>query len=274
MLESLPLDEIGKEFQALWTCAVGYIKRLGEGSLTWFKGNLYAPLFEHFSFRLGNQLFFVRLEDLEARLQVPSTLDSLFKIAEACNGRALIMPMRSMGGIWLPTVPGWGLLDAKTRQPVNPKNLVTTDLIELTDWELHDMAVHGVVLSLGGKKLHSYTNHPGISPSIWYEGESGREWIIVRYAKYPELDAPPPGNWEHICESCLERGCGNGFFAVVVFAEKNPFTGLPSENKSLYREGNILIRFQPFRLFRKKGTSIITPSCDIPPKDESHRPSL
>ncbi|MDR2461207.1 MAG: hypothetical protein LBE38_10610 [Deltaproteobacteria bacterium] len=252
MLEKIALDEITKEFKACWSCAVAYVKRLGDKDLSWFKANLYSPLFEHFSFRLGNQLFFVRLEDKEGRLLVPGTLERLFTISEACHGHALIMPMRSIGGIWLPSEPGWGLLDARTYEPVNPKNLVTTEQIPYTDWELHDMAVHTIALSLPGKKLLSFSNHPSISPSIWYEGDSGTEWVIVRYAKHPELDAVPPGNWEDVCESCYKRSMGLGFFGVVVFAERSLATGVPTAQKELYRGGNIIYRINPLRVFRKK----------------------
>ncbi|MDR2350513.1 MAG: hypothetical protein LBF41_07865 [Deltaproteobacteria bacterium] len=257
MPSKTPASEINREFRALWTCAMGYVRRLSEESLTWFKGNLNGPIFEHFSFRLGNQLFFVRLEDSENRLHVPGTPESLFEISEACDGHPLVMPMRYVGGLWLPTLPGWGLKDARTGEPVNPKNLVTSELIRYTDWELHDMAVHTVALTLGKRKLHTITNHPAISPSIWYDGDSGLEWIMVRYARHPESDAPPPANWAQICESCFERGAGNGYFAVVVFAEKDPRTGLPAENMPLHRGADILINYQPFRLLERKDRPLV-----------------
>jgi hypothetical protein len=34
--------------------------------------------------------------------------------------------------------PGWGLLDAETRNPVDPAALVTDEKIEMTPWEVHD----------------------------------------------------------------------------------------------------------------------------------------
>jgi hypothetical protein len=264
MPDRMPYDEISREFRALWTCAISYVRRLSEDRLSWFKANLHAPMFEHFSFRMGNQLFFVRLEDSEGRLSMPGALENLFEIAEACQGHPLIMPMRHNGGLWLPTVPGWGLVEAKTRTPVDPKALVTAELIEYSAWELHDMAVHAVALTLGKKKLKSITNHPDISPSIWYEGDSGAEWMIVRFARHPESDASPPGNWAQLCDSCYERGTGNGYFAVVVFAEKDPITGLPAENRPLYRGGNILINYQPFRLLKRKSPLIIPAAPEIP----------
>jgi hypothetical protein len=263
MPDSIPHGEITREFRAMWTCGVGYVRKLSEDSLVWFKGNLYAPIFEHFSFRMGNQLYFVRLEDSEGRIHSPGTLEGLFEIAEACDGHALIMPMRYNGGIWLPTIPGWGLTDAKSKEQVDPKSLVTSELKEYTDWELHDMAVHAVALTLDKRKLRSITNHPGVSPSIWYDGDSGVEWIIVRYARHPESDAAPPGNWAQIAESCHERGMGNGYFAVVVFAEKDLATGLPAENTPLYRGANILINYQPVRRLKKKEERVMENSAKL-----------
>ncbi|MDR1081437.1 MAG: hypothetical protein LBQ79_10875 [Deltaproteobacteria bacterium] len=228
MFDMTPCGQLSREFQALWTLAASYVERLGEGDLSWFKGRLSTPLYEHFSFRLGNQLFFVRLEDSEGRLTAPGSMAGLLEISEACAGVPLLMPMRNQGGIWLPTVPGWGLVDARTSEAVDPRSLVTSERMPLTDWELHDAAVKAVVRSLGGRKILCSSSHPSISPSVWYRGETGAEWVMVRAARYPEADVQPPGNWAQIREACADRGSGNGYFAVAVLSARDPETGEPS----------------------------------------------
>ncbi|MDR1166112.1 MAG: hypothetical protein LBO66_09690 [Deltaproteobacteria bacterium] len=249
MLRPRAIEASSREFQACWTLAANYIQRLGVNGLSWFKGDLSAPLFEHFSFRMGNQLFFVRLEDAEGRLKVPGNMSGLLEIAAACKGHPLIMPMRNTGGIWLPIVPGWGLVDAKTKAPVNPKNLLTPERVEYTDWELHDMAVRSILLSLGDKKIISYASHPDLSPSVWYRGESGAEWVIARFARRPAADAAPPSNWARIKESCFSRGSGNGSFVVVAFAAKDPLTGIPDEKRRLCRGDDILVNCRKVKEF-------------------------
>ncbi|MDR2339720.1 MAG: hypothetical protein LBF40_06280 [Deltaproteobacteria bacterium] len=248
-MEITPYEGIGREFQACWTLAASYVQRLGEGNLAWFKGNLHPPFFEHFSFRLGNQLFFVRLEDTGGRLRVPGDMEGLLEIAEACNGHPLVMPMRYAGGIWLPAFPGWGLFDPRSRNPVNPMRLVGTERVALSDWELHDLAVHSVMAKLPGARPHSFCNHPMISPSIWYEGPSGTEWAIVRFARDPGSHVPLPSNWAQLCESSEGRGFGDGYFAVVLFQGKDPQSGDPIPNAPLYRCQDIHISLKPLRRF-------------------------
>ncbi|MDR1037724.1 MAG: hypothetical protein LBT40_14525 [Deltaproteobacteria bacterium] len=246
-----PCGQLSREFQALWTNAASYVERLGEGELHWFKGRLSIPLYEHFSFRLGNRLFFVRLEDSEGRLTAPGTMAGLLEISEACAGVPLLMPMRSLGGIWLPSVPGWGLVEARTREPVDPRGLVTSERVPLTDWELHDAAVKAVVRSLGGRKIICSSSHPSISPSVWFRGETGAEWVMVRAALHPEADAQPPGNWAQIREACAERGSGNGYFAVAVLAARDPETGKASESVTLCRGDDPVVRILQVPVYLK-----------------------
>ncbi|MDR1313015.1 MAG: hypothetical protein LBQ12_04800 [Deltaproteobacteria bacterium] len=263
MFDVTPCGQMSREFQALWTLAASYVERLGEGGLVWFKGKLSTPLYEHFSFRLGNQLFFVRLEDSEGRLTAPGSMAGLLEISEACAGVPLLMPMRNQGGIWLPSVPGWGLVDARTREPVDPKRLLTSERIPLTDWELHDAAVKAVTRSLGGRKILNTSSHPSISPSVWYRGETGAEWVMVRAARHPDADAQPPGNWAQIREACAERGSGNGYFAVAVFAARDPETGAASETLALCRGDDPVVRLLQAPVYLKPA----------PPEEEALAPS-
>ena len=54
------------------------------------------------------------------------------------------MPMRRVGADWEPEEPGWGLLDARSHQPINPPALISDEKIVMTDWELQDLAVQVV----------------------------------------------------------------------------------------------------------------------------------
>ncbi|MDR3153413.1 MAG: hypothetical protein LBW85_03870 [Deltaproteobacteria bacterium] len=251
MFDMTPCGQVSREFQALWTLAASYIERLGEGELSWFKGKLSTPLLEHFSFRLGNQLFFVRLEDSEGRLVAPGSMAGLLEISEACAGVPLLMPMRNTGGIWLPAVPGWGLVDARTREPVDPRSLVTREKIPYTDWELHDAAVRAVIRSLGGRAILGSSPHPSVSPSVWYRGETGSEWVMVRAARRAEAEVRPPANWAQIREACVERGSGNGFFAVAVFAARDPETGKASDSLPLCRGSELVPRLIQAQVYRR-----------------------
>ena len=58
---------------------------------SWLKANLNPPFLEHLSFRLGNQLFFIRIEDVDDKLEVPGSRDGIRAIADGCKGHACLM---------------------------------------------------------------------------------------------------------------------------------------------------------------------------------------
>ncbi|MBR7069952.1 MAG: hypothetical protein IKI30_05850, partial [Oxalobacter sp.] len=78
-----------EEFIECWQAAGSWIQRKAEGNdIAWMRANLDLPLMEHLSFRLGNQLFFIRVTDADELIESPGTLEDLMKIAEACKGHA------------------------------------------------------------------------------------------------------------------------------------------------------------------------------------------
>jgi hypothetical protein len=157
--------------------------------------------------------------DVDGQLKVPGNRIGLQSIAAGCNGHACLMPMRRRAGIWVPDATGWGLLNAQTGALVNPVALVSDERIEMTDWELQDFAVQIVRDHLGnqGRKLMSCKGNPSVDPSIWFVGDRGPEWVVVRAARYPEKTAEPPRNWQAIAEGCARIG-KSGHFAPVSVA--------------------------------------------------------
>src|SRR5215217_3275827 len=110
IMHEIEMHEPSEEFARCWQAAGQHIQRQVQGSInSWLKASLNPPFLEHLSFRLGNQLFFVRVEDVEGRLEVPGTREGLLMIARECKGHACIMPMREKAGTWSPEVPvgGW-----------------------------------------------------------------------------------------------------------------------------------------------------------------------
>ena len=59
--ESLVLSD---DFIQCWYDAGSHLQHQVEGGPTWIRAHLDHPIMEHLSFRLGNQLFFVRIEDV------------------------------------------------------------------------------------------------------------------------------------------------------------------------------------------------------------------
>lgn len=247
-MHDIEMNEVSAVFASCWQAAGRHIQAQVQGPFHgWLKASLNPPFLEHLSFRLGNQLFFVRIEDADEKLVVPGSRKGLLYVAEGCNGHSCLMRMRSRAGIWTPETSGWGLLDALTSRSIDPTALVSDDLIEMTDWELQDFAVQVVRdrLHNDGRRLMSWQGNPAVDPSIWYVGDTGAEWVVVRAVRYPRLKADLPANWQQIFERCAVIG-KVGYFASVSVASADdafdPSGIVPPE--PLWRGHPLFVRFE------------------------------
>ena len=210
-------------FLKCWEAAGRHLDTQVPGGITtWLRGHPTPPILEHLSFRLSNQLFFIRVEDVDDTVDGPSSLHELYLIAESCQGHACVMPMKQtlFGDGWAAAAPGWGLVDAKSRKPINPIELVTDEKIEMTRWELQDFAVQVVrdQLLKDNYQLMSWQGNPDVDPALWFVGKSKKpEWVVVRTVRYPEKKAVLPVNWDAIVADCSHMG-QIGHFASVAFA--------------------------------------------------------
>ncbi|AGK58678.1 hypothetical protein HYPDE_35033 [Hyphomicrobium denitrificans 1NES1] len=221
----IQMHEVSDQFARCWQAAGRHIAAQAQGPISWLKAALVPPYLEHLSFRLGNQLFFVRIEDVDSELDVPASREGLLRIAEGCNGYPCLMPMRLRAGNWLPEAGGWGLIDAHTGLAIDPVALVSDERIEMTDWEVHDAAVQVVRddLKSAGKKLMSWTGHPQVDPAIWFVGDSGPEWVVVRAVRYPALEASPPADWQRLAEHCASVSTIGHFASVSLASAEDAF---------------------------------------------------
>ncbi len=218
-MHDIEMHEVSEDFARCWQAAGRHVQAHMQGaSNSWLKKDLNPPFLEHLSFRLGNQLFYIRIEDQDGALGVPGGRRGLLSVAEGCKGHACIMPMRSKAGAWVPCESGWGLVDARTGRGIDPPALISAERIEMTDWELQDFAVQIVrdQLEKSGRKLMSWQGNPAVDPSIWFVGDAGPEWVVVRAVRYPRVEAPPPANWHQIAERCAALSSAGHFASVSV----------------------------------------------------------
>lgn len=219
-------QKVTQEFANMCESAWHYLSsQVQDGIQSWLKANLRPPFMEHLSFRLGNQLFFIRLEDVSGVAMTPASVDGLITIADECKGHACIMPMQKDTRIgWVPVLNGWGLIDAKSGESVNPIELITDELTEMTDWELQDFAVQIVRddLIAKGYELMSWQGCPTVNPSLWFIGDSGRpEWIVVRFSKKFKTPLPKPDNWNEIAAECSNMSSMGHFASVYADIDDN-----------------------------------------------------
>ena len=106
----------------------------------------------------------------------------------------------------------------------------TSELIEMTDWELHDFAMQVVRTYIEKKlkrKVTSYCSNPELEPSMWFEGDKGIEWVSVRAVRYPKKSAPHPASLLNTKEICRQKGYNTGHFAsVAVSSADDVFDGV------------------------------------------------
>ena len=156
------------------------------------------------------------------------------------------MKKKLFGGGWAAAMPGWGLLDAETRQTIDPVALVTDEKIEMTPWEVHDMAVQVVRDYLEGQgfQLMSWQGNPEVDPSIWFIGETKRpEWVVVRSGRFPANSAERPSSWAAIAKNCARRSTTGHFASVVVVSVNQPFESSEEQPVPLWRGLGMHVRF-------------------------------
>jgi hypothetical protein len=245
----IEMDKPSEAFARCWQAAGIHLSAsTQDGSLSWLKATLTPPFLEHLSFRMGNQLFFVRLEDADGNVHGPGNPNGFRTIAKGCNGVPCRMPMRQTGSEWEPELPGWGLIHADTGQPLDPVKLISDEKIEMTDWEIHDFAVQVVrdyIVEKLGRQLMSSQGNPELDPSIWFAGEDDPEWVVVRAVKYPEKEAPLPENIADIAADCARLSTIGHFASVSVANSEDSFD--PSGKVSphpLWRGHGMVVRFE------------------------------
>lgn len=239
------LQAAPEAFEACWRAAGLHLQARAQGPIFWLKADLKPPFLEHLSFRLGNQLLHVRIEDEDGHLDVPGSLDGLRYVADACKGIACLMPMRQRIGRWGTTAPGWGLIDAMSGKALDPVELVTDELIPMSEWEVHGVAVQAVGNSLksSGKEILQSHGNPEVDPSIWFAGEAGPEWIVVRAVRYPDLEARMPDDWKLIAAKCVVDGARGHFASVSVVSANQPFATKDEPCVPLWRGHPMFVRF-------------------------------
>ncbi len=244
----IEMHEMSDAFFPCWRAAGIHLSKQVDGGIqSWLRAHPYPPFLEHLSFRLGNQLFFVRVEDVDGKVQGPGNPKGFITAAKMANGRACILPMnKPFGGDWVADMPGWGLLDLETGKPIDPVSLVTDQKIEMSPREVHDLSVQVVRdhLDKQGFELMSWQGNPEVDPSIWFIGKSrGPEWVVVRSAKFPANSAVRPSNWQAIADSCANMSTIGHFACVALASVDQPFESSDEAPVPLWRGHGFHVRF-------------------------------
>jgi hypothetical protein len=106
-------------------------------------------------------------------------------------------------------------------------------------------------LDKAGRKLMSWQGNPAVDPSIWFVGDDGPEWVVVRAVRYPTTRAYPPANWQEISARCADLGKTGHFASVAVASGDETFdTAGSSPPEPLWRGHRMLVRFEGLEMPR------------------------
>lgn len=239
-------EEPSEEFQSAWIAAGKHIQSQCDSGLNWIRADLELPFIEHLSFRLGNQLFFVFIEAAEFRLA--DRYEGFINLSKLANATPCVLRMKKAIATYKPSEAGWGLTHAVTNQQVDPIALVSEELIEMSDWELHDFAINIVKGKLReeGKNVYSTCSDFGIQPSLWFEENGKDHWVVINEYRHPNVFTDPPEDIKKIAEFVSVRKA-TGYFAIVGIVNSSdpldPDAHVNGNYLPIYRGHGMFVRF-------------------------------
>ena len=87
-LYSIESPKISEDFARCWSAAGKHLAtQTGDANISWLRCTLKGPALEHISFRLGNQLFFIRLIDVDSELELPGNDEGFLWLAIPSLGK-------------------------------------------------------------------------------------------------------------------------------------------------------------------------------------------
>ena len=216
---------ITPDFKACWMAAGKHLNlRVRDAGASWLRAEL-PPFREHLSFALGNQIFFLQIMDAQSPKNGWVQPDRLNSVVKDANGIGCLMPMRLENETWRPIELGWGLIDYRSKEPINPFELVTDEQVEMTQWEIHDVGIQAVRQHLvkTGWKIDSWQNDLHVDPSIFAHKDGQLSGFVVRTSNLGPDKAGRPANASNIAEQMRERGWGAKFVGMKVASHDVPW---------------------------------------------------
>lgn len=230
----------------------------------WIKSDLTWPTFDHLTFAYGNQVFAVLVEVFDDGQSLLSEQECkrCFDAAVKHNLIPCIFPI-SLEDL-NPLSSGWNLLALETNLPLNPVDLATDSAIEMSEWELQNLAiqiVRGSIEERGDVQFVSFSDIVGIDPQLWFEDEQKSKcWVIVRFFK--AINGDEIDKFIHVIQTHPQLASFDGYFAAVSAASSAPFL-LDRDGKviplsrrydgtaPLYRGDELYIKYDGLKLLHK-----------------------
>ena len=259
MQDIIDPQDIDETFWNMWCAGGTHLQDLFKSTdARWLRAEL--PLFrEHYSFSLGDNLFFVQVYDVEnsaQRFRYSNRLEMIVEDAHAPSAKALgcFLPMKQSSDGWKPTMPGWGLVDYETSEPIDPSELkrdrlisnhVQSSWVQMGDWEIHDVGLQLARshLNENGWKIEQWQSDRHVFPSLIAVKEEQRFAFVVSNSIQPHSEkGQRPDNVVSIRSRMEQLGLIPKFIGLAVAdGTHDPFDPrLTHLKRRLFRGGKIL----------------------------------
>jgi hypothetical protein len=93
----------------------------------------------------------------------------------------------------------------------------------------------------------SWNGNPGVTPSLWFVGDDGPEWVVVRAVRYPASEGRLPDNIAELQAHFNKLGYPGYFASVAAASVEDPLDPDAVDNGNfipLYRGHGMHIRFE------------------------------
>lgn len=192
----------------------------------WIKHELTHPSFDDLTFTFKNKVFSVVIELIDGKNSLLSQQDR-DRFSEATTEHNLVaclfkIQLDSMQ----PLYSDWNLVGLNSQNQITPEELVTTEKIVMSEWELRNFSIQVArnhITQEKGFRLLSFCCDLGIDPQMWFEDKNGKKnWIIVRCLNLNASNDEEHKKWIGFEASNPLLKEYDGFYAGVSFASMEP----------------------------------------------------
>ncbi|MDC1531243.1 hypothetical protein N8473_00920 [Amylibacter sp.] len=243
-------QDIDEAFFEVWRAGGIHLQqKFGLTNAKWLRAEL--PLLrEHFSFILGNNLYFVQvynIDDDSRRLQYLGRLKAVVEDAHVTDAKAIgcYLPMKRSSNGWEAVKQGWGLIDFETFKPIDPTELNIDGMVLMGDWEIHDLGVQFArnYLTEKGWKIEHWQSDRHVFPSLIASNEGQNFAFVVSNSVQPHSEkGHRPESVVSIRSRMRQLGLIPKFIGLAVAdGSHDPFDpAFAHLKRRLYRGGKIL----------------------------------
>jgi len=175
-------DVTFSEAEKVWKAGGDHLNSRGGLNFYWFRNNHPLPHKGHLLFRFRNKLFSIFVDFELFPFSDDFLRNSFLRFAEEIDAVPCVLKMQRSSNGYVPSLPGWGLTHAVSGLPIDPHDVVSNELLEMSDTELHHQAVTCAkeILASTGEWILAVNSFSDFEPSLIVQKNNIGRWVVVR----------------------------------------------------------------------------------------------